>query len=265
MKNEAGHPLGSVPLGALVLAASFAALVFLGVSSPALASSANSDSKSASAIIAQARAAMTKAGSVSATGGGTTSVPGYGRATLTETDFSDASSGSQVVKMTSRSASSASLPSATTLDVAGTVYVNANAMFWTGSVGLAMGQATQVADQWVLVPKSSPVYTPAAADLTMPSLTHDMFHATSYHKGPVQTVDGVRVIAITYTNTGNDAGPVTCYVAVGGSHLPVLVDIGGLSLHLSSWGKAQAVTAPSGAIPMPNLTTSTPSGLPVVA
>jgi hypothetical protein len=265
MNIEAGHPYGTVRLGALLMAASFAALVFLGASSPAVATSSPVSSESAGAIITQARAAMIRAGSVSAHGHGTTSLPGAGKATITEVDYTDATSGSQVVTAASGSAASVNLPSATTRDVAGAVYVNANAPFWKATVGMGTVPADQVAGQWVQIPRSSPAYAPAAADLTMTSLTQDMFHATSYHRGKIHMVDGQRVIAISYTNTGNDSGPVTCYVAVGGSHLPVLVTIGGLSLHLGSWGTTQTVLAPSEAVPLPDLNSSTASGLPVVA
>jgi hypothetical protein len=265
MYIEAGHPYGTVRLGALLMAASFAALVFLGASSPAVATSSPVSSESASAIIAQARAAMIRAGSVSAHGQGTTSLPGAGKATITEVNYAGTTSGSQVVTATSGSAATTSLPSATTLDVAGAVYVDGNAPFWKATVGMGTMPAEQVAGLWVQIPRSSPAYAPAAADLTMASLTQDMFHATSYHRGKIQMVGGQRVFAISYTNTGNDSGPVTCYVTVGSSHLPVLVTIDGLTLHLGSWGTTQSVVAPSGAIPLPDLNSSTASPLPVVA
>ncbi len=266
MNVEAGHRYGTVRLGSLLMAASFAVLVILGSSGPALASSSSSASpKSANLIIAEARTAMIRAGSVSAHGQGTTTVPGVGRVTIEETDYTDATSGSQVVTMTSTTDGTTALPSATTLDVAGVVSVNANAPFWTTTVGMGALAADQVAGRWVLIPPSSPAYAPAAADLTMSSLTRDMFHASRYHRGKVQTVDGQRVVAVSYTNTGNDSGPATCFVAVGGSHLPVLVNIGGLSLHLGSWGSLQTLTVPAGAVPLPGLHSSTASGLPVVA
>ncbi len=208
---------------------------------------------------------MIEAGSVSATGEGMTTVPGPGKALLTETNYTDGSSGSQVVSMTSGSAGSAALPSATTLDVAGSVFVDADAPFWTSTVGLDTVLATQVAGRWVEIPKSSPVYAPAAADLTMASLVEDVFHARAYRKGGVRTIDGVRAVAITYTNTGSDSGPVVCYLAAGGSHLPIQLTIGGLTLHLGSWGVRRSVESPPGAIPLPDPTSSTSPGLPVVA
>jgi hypothetical protein len=78
-------------------------------------------------------------------------------------------------------------------------------------------------------------------------------------------VDGVRTVAITYRNTGNDAGPVTCYVGLGGSHLPVAVTIGGLTLQLSAWGKVRDLAAPTGVIPLPVLTTANTSSTAGVA
>jgi hypothetical protein len=267
MKADGGHPYGSVHLAALVMALSLAVLIALGASTPdtALASTSSVDSKSAGAIIAEARAAMIRAGSVRASGGGIASIGGTGKATLTETDYSNGMSGSQVLTMTSSRARPGQLPSATTLDVDGAVYVDADAPFWSSSVGLGSTEAAQVANHWVQVPPSSPVYGPAAADLTMPSLTQDLFSATSYHKGPIRKIDGVRAIKITYTNAGQDAGPVTCYVAVGGSHLPVSVTVGGLVLRLGSWGASEPTTVPAGATPLPPEAPANPSGGSVVA
>ncbi len=267
MVIDPGHPFGTLRRGSLLIALSFAVLTLLAASRPAVASSSGSASttQAARAIVAEARAAMTRAGSVSAHGSGTTSIPGVGEATVTETDYSEANSGDQTVSMTSATSGSAILPEANTVDVSGVVYVKANAAFWRSTVGMAGGSATQVAGQWVLVPRSSSLYGSASADLTMPSLIQDMFHAESYHKGPVRTVDGVRAVAITYQNSGNDSGPATCYVAIGGSHLPVLLTIGGLSLHLGSWGHFQSLSAPSATVPLPSSGTSMASALPVVA
>ena len=256
MTTGEGHPLGTPPLGALVMTLSFLALLVLGVTTTASATSSGAKTKAALALVIEARDAMTAAGSVTAIGSGTTRIPGVGTATVTEYDYADTSSGSQVLRVTSGSAGSGALPSATTLDLGGTVDIDANASFWSTSMGVANVQATQLANRWVQIPGSSPSYGPAVADLTMPTLTQDLFDAKSYHEGKSQTVDGVRTVAITYLNTGNDAGPVTCYVGIGGSHLPVAVTIGGLTLHLSAWGKVHALTAPTGVIPLPILTTS---------
>jgi hypothetical protein len=98
----------------------------------------------------------------------------------------------------------------------------------------------------------------------MPSLIHDLFHASHYHESGVRSIDGQRVLTLAYRNTGNDAGPVTCAVSLDGSHLPVLVTIGGLSLRLGSWGTTRPLAAPTGSVPMPDLDGSTPSGLPMV-
>ncbi len=268
MGIDAGHPFGTLRRGSLLIAVSVAVLALLAASGPAVASSSSSSAsttRTAGAIVAEARAAMLRAGSVSAHGGGTTSIPGVGQATVTETDYSEVTSGDQTVSMTSATPGNTALPQANTVDVSGVVYVEANAPFWTSTVGMPAGSATQIAGQWVLVPKNSPAYGPAAADLTMPSLVQDMFDAKSYRKGAVRTVDGVRAIAITYQNSGNDSGPATCYVSVNRSHLPVLLTIGGLTLHLGSWGHAQPVSAPAATVPLPSLGTSMASALPTVA
>jgi hypothetical protein len=267
MKTDGGHPYGSLRLATLVMTLSLAVLVTLGASTPepASASTSSVDSKSAGAIIAEARAAMIRAGSVRATGAGTASISGLGKATLTETDYSNGTSGSQVLTMASSRARPGQLPSATTLDVDGTVYVDADAPFWSSSVGLESAEAAQVANRWVEVPPSSPVYGPAAADLTMPSLVRDLFGARTYHKGPIRKIDGVRTVEISYTNSGQDAGPVTCYVATGGTHLPVSVDIGGLTLRLGSWGSSEPAPAPTGATPLPPEAPTAPAGGGVVA
>jgi hypothetical protein len=135
-------------------------------------------------------------------------------------------------------------------DVDGRVYVNANAAFWTGSAALSVPQAVEVANRWVQVPQSNPFYSLAAADLTMHSLIADLFNAKIFHKGRIVSVDGVRTIAITYTNTGNDPGPATCDVALGGRHLPVAVSLGGITFHLTSWGATKVITDPGGAVPL---------------
>jgi hypothetical protein len=267
MKPDGGHPYGSLHLAALVMTLSLVVLITLIADSAGTASASTStvNSKSAAAIIAEARAAMVRAGSVRATGRGTASIPGVGKATLTESDYSNGTSGSQVLSMASGRTRPGQLPSATTLDVDGTVYVDADAPFWSSSVGLDSAEAAQVADRWEQVPPSSPVYGPAAADLTMSSLTQDLFSGKSYHKGAVGRIDGVRSVKITYTNSGQDAGPVTCYVAVGGTHLPVSVAIGGLVLHLGSWGSSASPAAPVGATPLPPQAAPVPSGAGVVA
>jgi hypothetical protein len=267
MKTDGGHPYGSLHLAALVMALSLAVLITLGADSPGRASASTStvNSKSAAAIIAEARAAMIRAGSVRATGTGTVSIPGVGKATLTESDYSNGTSGSQVLSMASGRARPGQLPSATTLDVDGAVFVDADVPFWSSSVGLDSAEAAQVADRWMQVPRNSPVYGPAAADLTMSSLTEDLFSGKSYHKGAVRRIDGVRSVEITYTNSGQDAGPVTCYVAVGSTHLPVSVAIGGLVLHLGSWGPSQPAAAPMDAAPLPPQAVPVPSGAGVVA
>ncbi len=255
MSTGEGHPLGTPPLAALVMTLSFLALLVLGVNTTASAASSGANAKAALTLIAEARDAMTAAGSVSAVGGGTTRIPGVGTATVTESDYADSTSGTQTVQMTSGRAGSDALPSATTVDLGGTLDIDADASFWSTSMGVADPQATQLANRWVQIPGSSPTYGSAVADLTMPSLTQDLFDARGYHEGRTLTVDGVRAVAITYRNTGNDAGPVTCYVGIA-SHLPVAVTIGGLTLHLSAWGKVRALTTPTGVIPLPVPTAS---------
>jgi len=264
MSVEAGHPYGTIRLGTVVIAASFAVLVLLGASGPdpAPASAAASASTSAGALVAQARAAMARAGSVAAQGQGSTTLPGFGPATLTETDYSGPTSGSQVVSMTSPGAGPTTLPSANTVDVSGALYVNANIPFWTTTVGMGPASATPIAGRWVRIPQHSPAYGPAASDLTMPSLIHDLFHARHYGQDGIRTVDGVRVVVLAYRNTGNDAGPVTCDVTLTAPHLPVLATIGGLTLHLGSWGRTQPVAVPPGAVAMPDI--SGASALPAV-
>ena len=250
---------GLAQVGTLLTLVSLGVVVPLGMAIPA---SASIESQSASAMVAEASAAMTKAGSVTAAGHGEVTIPGVGKVNLVESDYAGSSAGSQVLKTTATHAHNGTpLPSASTLDVDGALYVDANEAFWSTSVGLAATDAALVADKWVQIPNSSPIYTPAADDLTMSTLTQDLFDAQTYRKGPVETIDGVRTVKITYTNAGTDAGPATCYLAVGGRHLPVSVTIGGLALRLSSWGETRTVTAPQGAVLLPtNLTPAASSG-----
>ena len=226
----------------------------LGVTTSAHATTPSFRSQSAGAIVAQARAAMTTAGSVSASGEGPVSIPGVGKVIAGESDYTSATSGSQILKMTSSHLKAGVvLPWASVLDVGGQLFVDANASFWSSSAGLSDVEAHGAANRWVQIQPSSDLYAPAAADLTMPSLMTDLFHSDSYHKGGVRTIDGVRSIAITYKNSGNDSGQTTCYIALGGAHLPVSVTLGGLSLRLRSWGQTQAVTAPTGVVQLSNL------------
>lgn len=207
-------------------------------------------------IVATARAAMLKEGSVSTDGTGTEDTAGRATATITEADYAGPKSGSQVLTVAFTGTGSDQLASAWTVDVDGQIFVEATSNFWTTSIGIPSAQAAVLAGRWVQIPATSNLYTAAGADLTMPSLAKDLFDATSYQKGSVKEVDGVSTIAITYTNGGADSGPATCYVATGGAHLPVLADIGGLQLRFSSWGKAMKVTAPEGAVPLSSLLSS---------
>ncbi len=196
---------------------------------------------------------MASAGSVGANGNGSVNVPNVGKVTVTENDYVGSTSGRQMLSSASAHVGSTDLPSADTLDVDGAVYVNANTVFWARSLGLSEPQAAVVSNKWVQIPSSGALYTQAAADVTLSTLVPDLFDATSYHKSGDRTVDGVPAIPVTYTNRGGDAGPTTIYVAVGGSHLPVAVNTGGLDLHLTSWGKSVPVTAPQGSVPLASL------------
>ena len=259
MSTGGGHPLGTPPLGALVIALSMAALVVLGVTTTAVTAPSGTNATEASTLVSEARAAMVAAGSVSATGGGPTRIAGIGRAVVAESDYAGPTSGSQRLTVTSRQATTTALPAATTVDIAGSLYVDGDAAFWSSTMATGDREAAAAAGTWVQIPNDSPAYAAGAADLTVPSLIRDLFDATSYHEGRTLTVDGVRAVAVSYQNRGNDAGPVTCYLAAGGTHLPVAVTVSGLTLHLSGWGQARVLAAPTGAIPMPTPVTSTPS------
>lgn len=200
---------------------------------------------------------MTAAGSVSASGSAPEKIPGVGKVTIHETNYAGTTSGSQVITSTSgQSGSSAALPAATTLVVGNTLYFNANAEFWSNLAGLSDAQSKMVAQKWVQIPTGSSLYGKASADLTMPSLSKDLFHANTYHKGAVRTVNGVRAIEISYMNGGRyDPGRAVAYVALGGKHLPVSVTIGNLPFQLGPWGVAKTIAAPQGSVPLSSLLT----------
>ncbi len=259
MSTGGGHPLGTPPVGALVIALSMAALVVLGVTTTAATAPSDTNAKEASTLVTEARAAMLAAGAVSATGGGSTHVTGVGRVIVSESDYAGPTSGSQELTMTSRQGTTTALPNATTLDITGALYVDGDAAFWSSTMATGDREAAALAGTWVQIPTSSPAYSPAAADLTLPSLVRDLFDATTYHEGGTRIVDGVRAVAVSYQNSGDDAGPVTCYLATGGTHLPVAVTVSGLTLHLSGWGRARGLAAPVDASPMPALPTTAPS------
>lgn len=235
----------------LPLAVSAIALSTLVVAGPARASTPTFSGQPASTIIDQTRTAMAAESSVTSTGRGYGTGSGGAKVEISEKNYSGTASGTQQLGITSRDGSAANLPAASTSDVDGRVYVNANAAFWTTSASLSDPQAVAMANRWVQVPQSNTFYALAAADLTMQSLIADLFSAKSFHKGRIVSVDGVRAIAITYTNTGNDAGPATCDVALGGRHLPVAVSLDGITFHLTSWGATKVITDPVGAVPLP--------------
>jgi hypothetical protein len=240
MKRWAGCPQSLRRYGMGPIALVMGSLAVASVSTPAFAGTPSFTSQSAGAIVATARAAMERAGPVSATGAGSVSEPGAGKIALKESDYTAQNSGSQLT-------SGAPLTS-DVLDVGGAIYVKAGESFWSQAAGLTDAQASQVANRWIQIPSSSPLYVTASSDLTKPSLIKDLFHAKTFHKGKVQTVDGVKAIKITYTNSGEDAGPVTLYVATGGKHLPVSATIDGLDLRLGSWGVRKSVSVPQGAV-----------------
>ncbi len=226
----------------------------MGITTSAHAASPSFGSQNAAVIIAQSRAAMASAGSVNASGKGSGKIPGLGKITIIEINYSAATSGSQVLKtVAARKNAGIALPSATTLDVGGQLYVRANSLFWSSFSALTETEAVQAANKWVQIQPSSSLYAIAAADLTMPSLLTDLFSSDNFHKGNVRTIDGVRAIAITYTNTGEDPGHATAYVALGGKHLPVSVSIGGESVRFTSWGQTKAITAPANPVQLTSL------------
>jgi hypothetical protein len=232
-------------IGSAVGASIVLGSVFVATAAAAHATKPSFGSQNANAIIAQSQAAMSGAGSVRASGTGSVKIAGVGKVTVTETDYSSETSGSQVLKMTSTHLKpGVVLPSASVLDVGGQLFVKANAPFWSGASGLSDAESVAAANRWVQIQSSSSLYATAAEDLTMPTLLTDLFHTSEFQKGSVHTVDGVRSIAITYRNGGDDASHATSYVALGGKHLPVSVDLGGLSFRFSSWGQTEPVTAP---------------------
>jgi hypothetical protein len=220
---------------------------------PAQATASAFASQPASAIVAQTRAAMTAAGSVSASGSGSGSGSAVGKIELSEENYSGTTSGIQHLKVSSNHTSSAGLPTATAMDVVGQLYVNANAAFWVSSAGMTNSQAAILSNRWIQIPSSSSLYAMAAADLTMPSLVSDLFSANTFHKGRILSIDGVRSIAITYSNSGDDAGPAICDIPLEGKHLPIAAKIDGVTFHFGSWGKAELISAPKDAVSLSSL------------
>lgn len=242
-------------IAGLVLVGCGASVASTSTTNPALAASTFT-SQSASAIVAQARAAMTAAGSVHAIGSGTVKKSGAGTVIASENNKSGSTAGSQILTLSSGSTVDIS---ASFVDIEGSLYGNANAAFWATDAGATAPQAAALAGKWVQIPSTSPLYAKAAADLTMSTLTRDLFDAKTFRKGSVQSIGGVPAIKIIYANGGVDAGAATTYVAVGGKHLPVSADIAGLTLHMSSWGKVAAVSAPQGSVPLASVLATVPS------
>jgi len=248
---SSGRRLNPKPFQGFIAASVFA-LAAVASFVPASAASSGFSAQSASNIIALTRAAMAAAGSVTASAHGSGTASGGGKVEIREVDYTAATSGTQQFEITSKNGSSANQPSASTLDIGGRVYVDANAAFWVGSAGLSTTQAAAVAMRWVQVPSTNQFYASAASDPTMPSLVADLFNSKEFHKGRIVSVNGMRAISISYTNSGYDPGPAVCDVALSGKHLPVAVTLGGVTFHLTSWGKTKTVAPPIGAIPLPS-------------
>jgi hypothetical protein len=206
--------------------------------------------QSAKAMIAEAKAAMTSEGWVRAHGSSTTSGPGGGRATITETDVSGPTSGTQSVTVTVTQHGVSQVLRASVVVVDGRLYMNANAGFWTNSGDLSANQAATVADRWIEVPTSSAIYAQAVTHLTMPSLVSDIFDAGTFEKGKVVVVKGVPGVRISYDNRGADPGRAVSVLAIAGHHLPISLDLGGENLQLGSWGKSTTVAVPAGSVPL---------------
>jgi hypothetical protein len=217
-------------------------------------------SQSAGAIVAQTREAMMSAGSVQSDFNGIIKVPSIGKVLFGENNSSGSSSGTQTLKATAEVPGSAPLPNVSVLDVNGNLYTNGNAAFWTVTAGMSRDEGAALDRKWIQIPSGTALYTQAADDLTMSTLVNDSFDAKVFHKGATRTVDGIPAIAITYRNGGVDDGAATAYIAVSGKHLPVSVGVGGLTLHMSSWGKSVVVTPPPGAVPLASVLATVPSG-----
>ncbi len=243
----------------LAIALALASIVLAGCGASANSTTTEFTSESAHSIVSQARVAMSKEVAVSASGTTTAAEPSGEKLTATQKDYAGSTSGSQVIKTTSANTPSVDLPSGDIRYVHGALYIRGNSAFWTANIGLSQTQAATLVNTWVHVPSSSPIYTPTADDLTMSTLTADLFDTGTYHKDGTRIVDGQRTIKIVYTNKGVDAGPTMTYVAIS-SHLPVMVTAQGFSLHLGGWGKTVSVAAPRGSAPLPSLVPSGSSG-----
>jgi hypothetical protein len=219
----------------------------LGLTPSSAGAASSFSSQSAARIMAAARSAMKRAGSVVASGSGEVSITGVGNAHISELNYSGPKSGTEISSFTSTN-KKAALPSGSATLVNGALYVYANQAFWATDPHVTTKQAAALAYRWIEIPKNGALYSNEAADLTMSTLIVDLFTAKSYHKGKVQTVDGTKAITISYKTTGVDAGSTTAVIPIGGSHLPLSVSETGIPFRLTSWGQRKTVSAPKGAV-----------------
>jgi hypothetical protein len=138
------------------------------------------------------------------------------------------------------------------------LYVHANSEALSKTFKLSATTAHQYANEWLRLPSSNAHYAAASAGATLTSHFGALQFSGPVTWGPVGTLSGVRVRAITGTIPATTVSPkyqATLYVTTSGTVLPVgLREVSGttdVTVEWSNWGHAYAISVPSRAITFP--------------
>jgi hypothetical protein len=144
---------------------------------------------------------------------------------------------------------------ATTLVVKSTVYIRGDAFALHAYMRFPTTFASRYAGRWLSIPRTSPVYRPAAIDVTFASFISDAL--PRHHLAVVRGMVGGRKL-IGLRGTAPEGGSLTLYVPTSGSLLPIEGKEIVRGAHhatsrvsMSRWNEPVRVHAPAGAIPLP--------------
>jgi hypothetical protein len=143
-------------------------------------------------------------------------------------------------------------------EVANSIYIYANA----AGVKLQFGESDATwADRWIVVTPSDPKFKNFAAGVLLTSTLDELPPAKLATKVSLQNIGGTSVIALSgkpNATIGLSAGKEKLYLSATSSHLPTRLvvtdkppsEVSKLTITFSHWGRAAAVSTPSGATPL---------------
>jgi hypothetical protein len=171
------------------------------------------------------------------------------KTTLEETGDAGPASGTQLIHM----GTGKELSNTAAIDViGGTTFVKGNASGLEALAGLSAAEAAEAAGQWIAFATDNSTFSAVVAGVRSQDLATELAL-----KGPLKSVDGLKVDAIKGTQTlGHKSVPVVLYVRAHGTHVPVEED--SLNAHgqhtkaehitYSSWGETVRPKAPQASI-----------------